>query len=385
LCTDREGLEEAQSPEAGTATPKLGTKRNATDSILPPAKLMKMTESACMKAGDTPAEHTRAEHTGAARDQKFPERLKQRNGASGDPKFPQRLKKRSGARCELSGRQQSSGLVTEGARIFGRATAAGDRAAVFWDLLYMFWGPAIVEELRNACTQHMNDMSNGITMDISTHRLYDQLHFYLEVLPDSYQVSGDKAQYTVKIRFPRSPIILYNHWKDTGHMADGTPGVALLTDGDEITFKTNDQKNCPLPDPVLLQLRGILTKCAFFHAGGDREDEILANQLRAEQLRATIKATGADYGDYTYSDYLNEDEEIYDQPGIIDLYMLEAVPGDIESNIRVESWLEDMEPADGGLQDEHDDDSPGQDGQLDGHQSGGDEEQSSSHALEIGC
>jgi hypothetical protein len=351
--TDRKGLEKAQSPEAGAARPKLGTKRNATDSNLPPSKLMRMTDSASMKGVETLAEYP---------------------GAARDPKFPERLKKRSGARCELSGRQQSSGLETEGAHIFGIATAAGERATVFWDLLDMFWDPEIVEALRNACTQNINDMSNGITMECHTHRLYDQLDFYLEVLPDSYSVSGDKAQYTVKIRFPRSPIILYNHWKDTGHMSDGTPGVSLLTDGDEITFKTNDQKNCPLPDPVLLQVRGILTKCAFLRAGGDREDAILANELRAEQIRADLKATLIDYGDYTYSDdYFNEDEEMYDPPAAIDLYTHGAVPGDTEWNIRVESWLDEMEPADGGLQDEDEDDAPGEDDELDGHQGAGDE------------
>jgi hypothetical protein len=350
---DRKGLEEAQSPKAGTARPKLGTKRNATDSILPSPKLMKMTESSSTKGVETPAEHT---------------------GAARDPKFPERLKRRSGAQCELSGKQQSSGLVTEGAHIFGIATAAGDRAAVFWDLLLMFWGPSIVEELRNACIQHINDMSNGITMDISTHRLYDELQFYLEVLPGSYQVSGDKAQYTVKIRFPRSPITLYNHWIETVHLQDGRHSTVHFEDGDEVTFKTNDQKNCPLPDPVLLQLRGILTKCAFLRAGGEREDEILANELRAEQIRADLKATLIDYGDYTYSDdYLNEDEEMYDPPGAIDLYTRDAVPGDTEWNIRVESWLDEMEPADGGLQDEDEDDAPGEDHELDGHQGAVDE------------
>jgi hypothetical protein len=275
---DDDGLSgpcETIGPESqGKESPKLGAKRSASDSILPPTKKRRITERSCR-----------------------------------GPTFAQRLKRRSGNKCELSGRTQDMGLATDGAHIFGIQSSAGERAKAFWNLLYMFWNPLIVRKLRAACTQHINSMSNGITMDCSTHALYDQLRFYLEVLPDSYSVSGDKAQYTVKIRFPRSPIILYNHWKDTGHMSDGTPGVSLLTDGDEITFKTNDQKNCPLPDPVLLQVRAILTKCAFFRGGADREDEVMANELRGEEIRTEQNPASINNGHYSCSDEDLNDEE----------------------------------------------------------------------------
>jgi hypothetical protein len=308
---------------AGSERPKLDANTHATESHLPHLRMMTMSDGASARrvvsTADTPE-------------------------TKRDPQFGEKLTKRSGGRCELTGRMEDVGLVTEGAHIFGLATATEGRSNIFWQLLYMFWDVDIVEALQKDCRDHINDVSNGISMNIMTHRLYDKLHFYLEVVPGSFLETDTTAQYTVKIRFPRSTVSLRNFWASQEHKADHAIYTRQFRDGDEITFKTDDLNNYPLPDPILLQLRAILTKCAFLQGGGEQEEVYLSNMLREEQIRAVSRAALIDYGDYNFSDeYDSEDEFGMDEYGNRDRYEYCAPTANTSRSFLVESWLDNVD------------------------------------------
>jgi hypothetical protein len=309
--------------------PKVDANTDATDSHLPHLRMMTMSDGASARRVVSTAGTTETKP---------------------DPQFGEKLTKRSGGRCELTGRMEDVGLVTEGAHIFGLATATEGRSDIFWQLLYMFWDVDIVEALQKDCRDHINDVSNGISMDIMTHRLYDKLHFYLEVVPGSFLETETTAQYSVKIRFPRSTISLNNFWASQEHTADDAIYTRQFRDGDEITFKTDDVKNYPLPDPILLQLRAILTKCAFLQGGGDQEEvylskmmleeqAYLSNMMLEEQMRAVSRPDLID----SLDEYDSEAEfgmGGYDSP---DLYEYGAATANTGRSLLVESWLDNVD------------------------------------------
>jgi hypothetical protein len=332
-----------------TQPPKVGVKRNAIDSILPAAKMPKLT-AASSQISAVSSQTLR------------------------DTKFGDKLKKRSGLKCELTGLTKDLGLVDEGAQIFGLATSATEPADKFWKLLYMFWDSELVDEVRAACRRHKNDMSNGIVMDIRPHRLWEKLYFYLEFVDGSYEKNGNQAEYTVTIRFPRSTVAVSNFWASQEDRTDGAIYTRQFRDGDKITFKTEDQTNCPLPDPILLQLRALITKCAFLRGGGEREERYLSDEDRQEQIYAALRATLIDYGDDTYSDEYESNESVlsdgYDHA---DLYEDDTEPDNTDKKRRVESWIETIDVNGAQSDIEKQDGEQMDDGHAGGHHGTGDE------------
>jgi hypothetical protein len=180
--------------------PKLGNKRVAPDSILAPCKILRMIVDD-MRSAQSPA--TLAESI----------------EANGKYNFHETVKTRSGGQCKLTGRAQGMGLSTDAVRIFGLATSDDNRATPFWELLEMFCGSVTVNALQSTISQKINNAANGIYifMDATSHRLYDDLHFYLDIVEDSYMECGEGAQHTVKLRFPRQPVELYNCRESLSH------------------------------------------------------------------------------------------------------------------------------------------------------------------------
>jgi hypothetical protein len=257
-----------------------------------------------------------------------------------DPFFADRLKTRSGERCELTGVTSDFGFIPEGAHIFGLATASDERAGNFWKLLYMFWRAPVVDDLRDACQKQINHMANGILMNILPHRLWDKFEFYFEVIDGSYQVSGNKAQYTIKIRFPKKVVDLINYSKLLRHRSDGSRVPYLIEDGDEIIFKTDNYHDCPLPDPNLLKIRALLTKCCFLKAGGKSNDLYLSPELLQQQVSVDLGAEVLDYRDYSYSDdESTEDGSLVEQENTGYLDDQEFDPDSPDDSLLVEAWL----------------------------------------------
>jgi hypothetical protein len=343
----------SQHPTPEMQRPSAGIKRNATDTIVPRPNKRQMTHVASEGSSGSQAASTTSKR---------------------DTHFIDKLKKRSGLLCELSGLTEKEGLIPEGAHIFGLATATDGRADYFWRLLQMFWGVAVVDGLRDACRKQINHMSNGILMDSRAHGLWDKLHFYLEVVDDSYQVSGKKAQYTVKMRFPRKPIALYNAWKPRTVAADGIPDMQSFREGDEVIFKTDNYHDCPLPDPVLLKIRELVTQCAFLYAGGETDDVYLLAELRQKQISADLRADVLDYGDDTFSE---GDDSEYGSfiEDVDDRYAYDEEEPDLditEGSLRVGSWLENI---DSNLVEGHpdvEDEMPHVDGRFAGYEVQGD-------------
>jgi hypothetical protein len=214
--------------------------------------------------------------------------------------FRDTVNRRSGPRCELSGVTHKAGFSPEGARIFGLATIAYVRSDYFWDLLLLFWDSGVVDKLRNACRVYMNHMSNGIYMDCQAHALWDRRRYYLEVVKHSYKVSGNRAQYAVKIRFPWvfAPAII-NGRKPVMEERDGRRHVHVLHDGDEIVLNTDHHGHCPLPDPNLLKIHALLIRCAFVDRQGKFEYGYRLNDLwRQKKVGDDL----LDCGDSTESD-----------------------------------------------------------------------------------
>jgi hypothetical protein len=258
-----------------------------------------------------------------------------------DPFFADRLKARSGERCELTGVTTEYGFVPEGAHIFGLATASHERAGHFWKLLCMFWEYPEVEDLRAACQKEINHMANGIFMNILAHRLWDQFDFYFEVVDASYQVCGKKAQYTIKIRFPKKQVHLINYSKPLMYRSDGRFIPVLIQDGDEFTFKTDNYHDCPLPDPNLLKIRALLTKCCFLKAGGESKDPYISPDLPPHEVWGHQGARLLDYGDYIYSDdESTADGSLTDEEstGYLDDQEMDSETPD--RNLLVEAWLD---------------------------------------------
>jgi hypothetical protein len=329
----RPSLDSAVQSRIDTPCPTAGVKRHATDSMGPPAKKRKLPHSVSASVASA------ATSTKSKRDRKFGDKLKQR----------------SGLRCELSGITKVDGFFPEGAHIFGLATGADERANWFWEVLYLFWPGLAVDALRETCRKYINHMANGISMDVKAHRLWDELEFYLEVLDDSYQVSGNKAQYSVKIRFPRSPVTVLSRWLPWTRMPSGRTVPMVFADGDEIIFKTDNYHDFPLPDPNLLKLRALLTKCCFLKAAGESQD---AYDLRQEHISGELRASPLNYGDYTFSDGSDSAEGYSDYSDVYEWeseetsfpgkdsssYVEDHVIGDDieDSGLRVESWLDNI-------------------------------------------
>jgi hypothetical protein len=314
----------------GSQRPILGSKRRGhTNSTSPVAKKVKLNKGGTARSGTTDAESVA------------------RSGA-----FAMKLRKRNGERCEVTGAAGDDGeFIPEGAHIFGLATAREFRSRFLWELLMMFWDSNVVNELQEACRTGVNYLSNGILMDIKAHRTFDNLHYYLEVMPDSYQATGNKAQYSVVVRFPRGVKRVINLGNTSFRTNDGEPLWCQMNDGDVITFKTTDQNQYPLPDAVLLHVRGILTQCAFFSAAGEGEDVYLLNEWRREQMRAKLQSAMFDNGDHTFPEdcYTSRDESSDDYYLYDDKHPTMTGPGGEPPGNWVESWLEsiDFQPNEG--------------------------------------
>jgi hypothetical protein len=134
----------------------------------------------------------------------------------------------------------------------------------------------------------INHPSNGLLMEISTHRKYDRLDFYLEVVDGSYEESPEGASYKVKIRFINE-VQLFDNWGPPLFRADGRRMSLNFQDGDLVTLTSPDPILKPLPDPMMLRLRSYVTRCAFAKAAGEKADEVWEEEEDGETQARIIR------------------------------------------------------------------------------------------------
>jgi hypothetical protein len=187
--------------------------------------------------------------------------------------FPKEVARRASGRCEVTGASKESRCCLECAHLIGLGTKSHPAAFYFWDVLRLFWPPEILVGLQAAILVEINHPSNGLSMEISTHRKFDNLDFFLEVVEGTYEeAENGGASYEAKIRF-RNKVELTDHWTPPAKHANGRMSIFRFEDGDTIKLSTADRAANPLPDPMLLRLRAYVTQCAFPKAAGECEEE----------------------------------------------------------------------------------------------------------------